>query len=116
MPFPIVGSHYHPPAKAILDSIPPGTQLILQPEPENSYDSNAIKVIIASKDIPENSHLFLSDQLMAYGLEIEDILNQEIWHLGYLPRAVAQNLTIDKNTIVYGIFSIDHNGRYLVSI
>ena len=41
---PLVGSHFRPPAKALLASLPAGFHLELRPEPLNPYDPNAIEV------------------------------------------------------------------------
>ena len=47
---PIVGTHFHPPAKLLLTKLPVGTPLILSPTPDNPYDSNAIEILLASSN------------------------------------------------------------------
>lgn len=42
----VVGIHFRPPeAKAVMDEVEIGDQLLLEPEPSNPYDSNAVRVI-----------------------------------------------------------------------
>lgn len=43
---PIVGAHFRPPAKDILNLLPGGARLLLQREPDNPYDSAAVKVLL----------------------------------------------------------------------
>lgn len=42
--FPIRGAQHHPPASLILSFLGNGTELFLQRDPQNPYDSNAIEV------------------------------------------------------------------------
>lgn len=48
---PIRGMHFHPPAKVIIQHAAAGLPLILQPDPENPYDSSAIKVLVAKSEL-----------------------------------------------------------------
>ena len=41
---PLVGAHFRPPAKALIQSLPVGQVLRLSREPDNQYDTNAIQV------------------------------------------------------------------------
>ena len=41
---PLVGAHFRPPAKTIIQSLPAGYTLELRPEPTNPYDPNAVAV------------------------------------------------------------------------
>lgn len=43
---PLVGMHFRPPASDVVNLLPVGTKLILQREPLNPYDSNAIRVLL----------------------------------------------------------------------
>lgn len=43
---PIRGMHFHPPAKTIIQHASAGLPLHLEPEPENQYDPNAIRVLV----------------------------------------------------------------------
>lgn len=80
---PLVGSHFRPPAKQVLAHLPNGTQLRLEPESENPYDANAIRVYCQGSAIPESEHPQLAEDLVGTGSELEEVLGQEIW-LGYI--------------------------------
>lgn len=83
----LVGMHFRPPAKEVLSVLPLGTSLILQPEPENQYDMNAVAVLI---DMPGEFpvHLFgLLDAVLPKtpgSLNAHDICGGGLFHLGYL--------------------------------
>lgn len=87
---PIVGMHFRPPAKAIIAVLPESTPLLLTPEPENPYDGNAVKVLVASStlqalDVASKDNLAL--QLEGFGMGSEEVLGEdapEMWHLGYI--------------------------------
>lgn len=82
----IVGAFFRPPAKAILECLPAATPLVLRAEPTNEYDANAIKVCISTADIPPTALAAMEADLSGFGFAIDDILAQEEWHLGYIPR------------------------------
>lgn len=84
--------HFHPPAKAILACLPAGCQLKLEREPSNQFDSNAIKVLVATSAIPEISHPNLDAMATGYGFPLADILAQEEWWLGFIGRDFAASL------------------------
>lgn len=88
-PLPIVGAHFRPPAKAILEVLPTGAELELRPEPSNPFDPNAIQVIVASSQIPPERYTDLELSASGYGFSLDDILDSDFWHLGYLPRGLA---------------------------
>lgn len=90
---PLVGDYYRPPAKAIIQSIPTNTSLILRREPDNPYDENAVKVIILTENIPQSSHETLESLAGPYGFSLEEILAEEEWHLGYISKEFAVHLT-----------------------
>ena len=71
---PLVGSHFRPPAKLVLDSLSAGCQLILEPDPQNSYDPKAIKVSTRCKDIPESQYPRLEAELPAVGWDLDGLL------------------------------------------
>lgn len=50
--FTIVGMRFHPGAQDRLDSLEPGTPLILKREPSNPYDENAIEVYHEADGLP----------------------------------------------------------------
>ena len=88
----IVGAHFHPPAKAILQSLPGGAELILRPEPDNQYDPNAVMVLVESATIPASEHETLGLASAGYGVELSELLGAKEWHLGYVPRTEAIDL------------------------
>jgi hypothetical protein len=78
---PLVGAHFHPPAKLLLQHLRNGTPLRLEREPENPYDSNAIGVWI---DILSDYDLQLDEGALAgYGLDIDEVVNGH-WQLGHV--------------------------------
>jgi hypothetical protein len=123
---PLVGFHFYPPAKALLSSMPMGTTLILRPEPENPYDSNAVAVYLDPQDIPEESRRAMSEALEGYGLYWEDdpetgdpgLLSEgerKIGHLAAkLPKGATGNYTFcDKiQPLLLHAQEIDHPNSY----
>lgn len=88
----IVGAHFRPPAKDLLQVMATGTPLTLIREPENPYDANAIKVMVATTAIPAAWAEDLAPLLTARGLDWDDIQAEPEWHLGYIPRGEAEVL------------------------
>lgn len=43
---PIVGMHFRPPAKDILNNLAAGTELLLEHQPENPHDGDAVRVLL----------------------------------------------------------------------
>lgn len=80
----LVGMHFRPPAKQLLASLPTGTLLTLEPEPENPYDEKAIKVLLDASQIPESQHETLRLTLDGTGHDLESVLEQGKWQLGYV--------------------------------
>jgi hypothetical protein len=105
----IVGAYHRPPALLILQNLPTGQLLSLEPEPDNPYDANAIKVILASSDLPQDTDF--SDQLTSYGHELESLQSSGPIHLGYIERGRTQDL---KNTTLV-LLSFDGKGRPLAT-
>lgn len=91
---PIVGAHFRPPAKLILQFAPMNWRLRLEREPYNQYDSHAIAVFgtVESKESlaelydiwPEAAINALSEVSPEAGFSIDEILGTE-FQLGYLP-------------------------------
>lgn len=90
---PLVGAHFRPPAKAILQVLPAGTPLRLIPEPDNPHDGNALAVHVATADIPESVREELAGLATPYGFGLPAILTAESWHLGYVKATEASWLT-----------------------
>jgi hypothetical protein len=89
---PIVGAFYRPPAKALIEALSIGTPLQLIAEPDNQYDPNAIAVYLCTTDIPDNAYDKLEEILPPYGYSLEQVMNEEYWHLGYVPKELAAKL------------------------
>jgi hypothetical protein len=110
---PIVGAFYRPPAKALIDVLPIGTPLQLIAEPENPYDPNAVAVYLASEHIPEAAKAKLEETLPLCGFSVEAVMEQQFWHLGYVPKEMASKLR-DANVVadepVDVTFSTSTNG------
>jgi hypothetical protein len=88
----IKGAYFRPPAKALLDSLPVGTPLTLLAEPDNEFDPNAIQVFLASANVPSAAHETLRTALGSFGSSLEDILDIEWHHCGYIPKEHAAEL------------------------
>lgn len=80
----LVGMHFRPPAKTLLASLPSGTPLRLQPEPENPYDPLAVAVFVPSTAFPDSQKPILESALPNNGFTLEEVLAQNEWHLGYV--------------------------------
>lgn len=92
---PIVGSHFHPPAKALLESLGTGTALQLVPEPDNPFDPNALRVSVTSETLsalPDATRTALDSALPLFGFTLAEVLARSEWQLGYIPRTAAQAL------------------------
>lgn len=84
---PLVGAHFRPPAKAVLRSLPAGTRLRLEPEPDNPYDAKAIRVLVdLAGQLPFGCYDLLESCLEGTGFTRQDLLapGQEPLHLGYV--------------------------------
>jgi hypothetical protein len=81
---PLVGSHFRPPAKAIIAVLRNGTPLLIDREPDNAYDPQAVKVSVESAHIPSSQLDELDAQASGFGFSAKDILAQPLWHLGYI--------------------------------
>jgi len=99
----IVGAHFRPPAKAILQVLPNDARLRLEPEPSNPYDANAIKVTLSPESLAEvyesfpEQHDTLRTLSLGFGVEIDDFVQDHIdsgdnIHLGYIPRGEAEKI------------------------
>lgn len=109
---PIVGMHFRPPARAILGQLGTGARLILRPEPTNAFDANAFAVYVAQETLRElDDDAKASMALIAepMGFTLADILDAEEWHLGYIPRTVAAELTLTGDT--EGTLSFTADGK-----
>ena len=81
---PIVGAHFRPPARLVLAALAGGTTLRLEPEPENPYDPNAIKVLVCPEAVPESQRERLAGELPNCGWSLELLLAEREIQLGYV--------------------------------
>ena len=86
---PLVGSHFRPPAKALLASLPAGHPLELRPEPSNPYDPNAVAVWLDAHTLPQEAKEELVHTLEGSGFDLDDIHEQRDFHVGYMAREHA---------------------------
>lgn len=83
---PLVGAHFRPPAKQVLNCLSAGAELHLFPEPENPYDEFAVKVLCRpSEVVPEEQMANLAQTMEGTGIELEELMAEpDGMHLGYL--------------------------------
>ncbi len=86
---PLVGAHFRPPAKTIIQSLPAAYPLELRPEPTNPYDANAVAVWFDASHLSADAKEELESTLPGSGSNLEDLLSERFWHLGYLPKEIA---------------------------
>lgn len=138
MPFllsPLVGSYFHPPAKTLLSRLPAGTELYLEPEPDNQYDSNAIMVLLSFHETEKLLSIFKEDEdfnneLLSCGWSLTQIEelgeNAHAIHLGYIAASLKTSKGHSLNTqflpILQGTsnwsaeLTFDTDGTYLVKL
>ena len=80
---PLVGVHFHPPARALLSALRTNTPLRLQREPDNPYDPNAIGVWLDISDIDYDTAIDV-DALSGYGFTPDEIVATGCWQLGHI--------------------------------
>lgn len=79
----LVGMAFRPPAKEVLSVLPLGMPLILHPEPDNSYDPNAIAVLVDLAEYPV-ARMGLLQAVVSPGWDASELCAQGPFHLGYL--------------------------------
>lgn len=76
----LVGTHFHPPAKALLAHLPSGTPVVLRAEPENPYDEKAISVWLDVPAVFQSASQARLDELegalIEYGSGLADLAKQ----------------------------------------
>ncbi len=87
---PLVGSHFYPPAKALLAELPNGAPLLLRPEPENPYDDHAVAVY-ADLDAPECLAALdaIYPSLASTGKDVDELRAQRYIQVGHIARVIA---------------------------
>ena len=110
MILPIVGAHYHPPAKAILAFLPVGQPLQLIPDFENEHTTeefpNAIAVWIDGRGIKPPISDEAEANFQGYGFSSDEILG-DYWKLGFIPKEFAKDINLST-------FGDRHPGRFTV--
>lgn len=100
-PAAILGAHFRPPAKLIFQYLPTGQVLLLEPEPDNPYDANAIKVLLPSTALPTDPEFI--DNLSSFGHDIEELRTRGRIHLAYIERGrTGDFLGIDEIILSFG--------------
>lgn len=113
----LVGSHFVPPAKLLIEALPAGAKLLLRAEPENPYDEHAIKVWVESGEVPESQHPNLSTFLPGAGVTIEELLATPEWCLGHVAASGGKPLAkvgLSQGTLEIG--EIMANGPYVARL
>ena len=84
-------------------------------EPSNPYDPNAVAVYVASQDIPISAHPSLKIALEPTGFDLNMVLADQYWHLGYIPKEFAAELkatrTVVNDESVPVSFTLNTSGR-----
>lgn len=80
---PLVGMHFHPPAKEVLSILPLGFKLVLRPEPTNLYDSNAVEVLADLGDLPTERFGLLQD-VLPVPYDAHSLCSEGLLFIGYL--------------------------------
>jgi hypothetical protein len=94
---PIVGAYFRPPAKALIDALPIGAQLILRADPFGNIcdvehdDPNAISVWLPAASLPAATPELVR-KLEGYGFTLDELRRSGVLHIGYVPREDAAQL------------------------
>lgn len=90
---PLVGAHFNRPAKHLLTALPHNTVLVLEPDPDNPYDSKATKVLIATDvlmDIDAKHPGGIDSACAGTGFDLDTLMinatsTDDLTILGHLP-------------------------------
>lgn len=69
----LVGAHFRPPAKFVLQGLPTGQVLRLEPDFGNEYDPNAVKVMLYWCDVAADLDPGIDAALAGTGREVEEL-------------------------------------------
>jgi hypothetical protein len=84
--FPLVGMRFRGYAQQILDNLPTGTPLTLEPEDNNAYDPKAVRILFDFSYFPLEMTDRLAEALTGTGHTVDDFINSgELVHLAYIP-------------------------------
>lgn len=105
--YPIVGARFRPPSQSILNLLHHHAKLTLTHNPHNPVDSNAIEVWVDSSEFSPQTR----QKLIEYRcLSLEELISTPKWHLGFLPKEIAQKLVSDGFTTADALLSIGPRG------
>lgn len=82
----LVGQSFRPPARLLLEALPNGSELILEPEPWNPHDEHAIKVLVEPNQLDKEKHDWLKEELPSAGHNLAEVMLNGPVHLGYLAK------------------------------
>lgn len=102
----LVGSHFVPPAKVLLAHLPAGVKLLLEPDPSNPYDENAIVVLIDPMEIPQSQYSALDNPhsgLPCQGATLEQLMSTGPVRLGHVASSGGKPLFKAKSTAPAGV-------------
>lgn len=97
----LVGAHFVPPAKVLLEHLPGGAALRLVPVEDNPYDEHAVEVWVdgLGEAVPEGQRAELGAKLPGMGYELAEVLASEAgFRLGHV--AASDGKPINKALIV----------------
>jgi hypothetical protein len=100
----LVGMHFRPPAKLVLESLASGTPLSLRAEPTNEYDEWAVAVLVEPAAIPASQHERLASELPGCGWDLQELLGLPELHLGYLASGKNKILQQISGSVANSIF------------
>ena len=80
----LVGMHFNPPAKIVLQALPSGAKVELRPEPTNPYDENAVEVWVFPDEFEEAVLKFNATELMGSGFDVDEIMRGDALRLGHI--------------------------------
>lgn len=87
---PIVGAQFRPPALLLLRVLPTNHPLILEAEPSNEHDPDAIRVLLNHTTLDlDNEEIgkILSNAHLSNQSAIEDWVNRQELHIGYVAKS-----------------------------
>lgn len=88
----LVGDHFVPPAKLLLQHLASGCGLILEPDDANPYDEEAVVVSVDCQLIPDSQFPALEEALPAMGFTLEQIMSGGTVRLGHVASSAGKPL------------------------
>lgn len=104
----LVGMHFHPPAKLVLEHLPVGCPFQLRAEPDNPYDEKAIGVWLRPSDIPDSQHEALRAELPLSGYDLDELLVEDELFIGHV--AATGGKPLEKAGMTQGTLDVHEHG------